>query len=246
MTDEEVLDKFEDLRKTGSVVVYGYRYFKSKIENYISISNLRLEIIQVNKGRVLYTLAAPILQVSHNKNKILFTDNKLVVVTDGPRANIVLREQYLKDGEEASPVQHFGTTELTVDSDIKLLKYVVEEVYRQGHIAGIGIRLPMFYRCTKNPERLRLNFNETLLENLGLETNCGSAKLKEAFLRNIDTLASKTEKGYVIDFSWVNAGGMVVALATAIGSKRPIETDIRLPAFFNNSVKANGWEIELI
>ena len=244
MNDCELISKLESLKQSPSRIVFGYRYYKNKLDNYIGISNLRLEITAVNKGKITYTLAAPLLQVSHGKNKVLFVDHGAVYVLDGPKANIILREEYAPEDCTVSTVAHMGTTEVTPDTDLKLLETVINRLTSPAY-PGLDMRLPRFYRCTKNPNRLRLNDTAELLSALGVEVSDGAEVIQQAFQNNLDAVAGKTSQGYVFPFEYVNAGGMIVAEANNMGNKRPTELYVRSVPWFKNYASASGWEIQI-
>ena len=247
LSKTQILEKFASLKEGPDKVVFGYRYVRQKIENYISITNLRLEILQIKEGKVMLTSAVPVLDISHNKGTVAFCDKDVCFITSGPRTNIIARTKYLKEGEEATPVSFCYAEELTEDSQFDYLKRAVmfnsAEVY-----PGIDMREPEMFRCSKNPERFRLNFNTQLADLLGVsDTEFKNANLlKEKFLQKIDTLACKTQEGYVVPFDWIYAGGMVIADASFMGKLKPSAFFIRSNTFLSHWVVAKGWNITVI
>lgn len=237
------LQKLESIRTGSPRVIFGYRYCSSKLDDYVSLTNLRLEVVQVDQGKILYTLAAPVLEVRHGKNFVEFHDRDLVIPTTGPRANILLRDKYLKDGEAAAPAPLCYTVEVTSDSDERILTRVCDMCSKPA-FPGIDMRMPAFFRCTKNPSRLRLNYVPELLEALGLEAGISQADMKEAFLDSLQTVATPTDEGWVVPFEWVYAGGMVVTSSVNLGKRSPKILYVRSPQFFRNYVSAKGWVIE--
>ena len=243
MTDDMILSKFESLRKDSPRVILGYTYYcREKELGYIAAHNMRMEIVQLNDGKVLYTRAAPILHVGRGVTSVKFCDHGLVFVTSGQRTNIVLKEEFLKEGEEAAPATHLGSEEVTCDSSIDTLKKVIY-LLSSKPFTGLSMRLPDFYRMTKNPSRMRLNINKELLDHLGLDNSAGSDVIKQKFLENIDSIAGKTDKGYVIPMEWINAGGMLTVDGRDLGSGKPRITYIRTLDFFRQYVKTHNWEI---
>lgn len=244
MQESQVLEKFNCIRTGQDRVVFGYRYVRQKIENYISLSNLRLEALQVKDGKVMLTSAAPVLDISHSKGTVAFCDKDVCFITSGPRTNIVIRTKYLKEGEEASPVSSCFSVELTEDSPIEQLRRAVMFGTADAY-PGIDMREPEMFRCSKNPERFRLNFNAQLSELLNIsETEFKDAdKLKQRFLQNIDNLSCKTAEGYVVPFEWIYAGGMVIADAHNMGKLKPNVFFTRSNDFFKNWAAAKGWSI---
>ena len=242
LTIAQQLQKLQSIKKSQPQVIFGYRYFHSKIANYVSLTNLRLEILQVNEGKVLYTLAAPVLEIRHGKSYVDFHDKGLVLPTEGDRAGILLRACYLKEGEPATLAPACLTVEVNEDTDSKYLQRAVE-LYGKPAYPGTDMRLPQFFRCTKNPYRLRLNFEPALLSALGLEAGVSAQVLKKTFRENIETVAVPTDGGWVVPFDWVYAGGMVVASAENLGKKMPKIYYTRSVTFFNNFIKANNWNI---
>lgn len=246
LTLAQKLQKFESIRNGPSRVIFGYRYITGKLaEDYVSLTNLRLEIVQISAGRVMYNLAAPVLEVHHGKSFIEFDDSNLVVPTEGSRSNIVLRSRYLKQGEVATPAPRCFYEEVTTDSEEKLITRVLELCSKPA-FPGIDMRVPQFYRCTKNPSRLRLNYVPDLLEALGLESGCSAEDLKEAFLGSLQSVARPTDEGWVVPFEWVYAGGMVVTTSLDLGSRIPRLVYVRSNQFFQNYVQAKNWNIKCI
>lgn len=246
MNEELILSKFEDLRKDSPRVIFGYTYYhRDKDVNYIAAQNMRLEAVQLKDGKVLYTKAAPILHSGRGLNSVRFCDKGLVFITTGPRTNIVLKEEYLKDDEEAAPATHLGTEEVTCESNIEII-YKVVNLLTSKPFSGLSMRLPDFFRMTKNPSRMRLNINKDLLDHLGLDNTAGSTVIKQKFLDNLDTIAGRTDKGYVVPMEWINAGGMLTVDGRDLGKGKPKITYIRTPEFFSQYVKTHNWEIECL
>lgn len=237
----QALQKLNSIRAAPQQVIFGYRYFHSKIDGYVSLTDLRLEALQIGE-KLLYTMAAPVLEVKHGKSFIDFHDKDIVLPTTGDRAGILLRACYLKEGEAASPATGCGTVEINEDSDPKHLLRAVE-IYEKPAFPGTDMRLPAFYRCTKNPSRLRLNYAPDLLAALELENGVSAEELKKVFMEKLDTVAAPTNDGWVVPFEWVYAGGMVVAAAENLGKKSPKIWYTRSLAFFQNFIKAHGWNI---
>ena len=246
LTLAQKLQKFESIRSGPDRVIFGYRYINGKLaEDYVALTNLRLEVVQISDRRVMYNLAAPVLEVRHGKSFIEFHDRDLVIPTEGSRSNILLRSKYLKQGESATPAPKCFYEEVTADSDEKLITRVLD-ICGKPAFPGIDMRMPQFYRCTKNPSRLRLNYLPELLDALGLESGCSAEELKEAFLGSLQAVARPTNDGWVVPFEWVYAGGMVVTTSLDLGSRIPRLVYVRSNQFFNNYVKAKNWVIECL
>lgn len=240
-----VLEKFESLKQQEGVAIFGYRYYHSKLADYVSLANLRLELLQIGKGKVLYTLAAPVMEVSRGSCSIKYDDCDLVVPQNSDRAGIVIRNRYLRDGEDAAPVANCGTWELTEDSDERLL-YRAADMAGKPAYPGTDMREPPYYRCSKNPSRIRLNYNADLLAALGLAPTVRAQELKEAFLNKLSQVASPTDEGWVVPFNWVYAGGMVVVPANDMGKKCPKVLYRRSTDFVRNFAAAKGWNLTCV
>ena len=52
---EMLLQKLKIARESSSRVVFCYKYVWSRIDDYVSLTNLRLEAIQVRDGKVFHT-----------------------------------------------------------------------------------------------------------------------------------------------------------------------------------------------
>ena len=238
----EVLEKFISIKDGPCQTLFGWRYFNHKLEDYVAISNLRLEMVQKLPDKILYTLAAPVMEVSHGKAEIRYYDKDLVFVTKGRKANIIMRSCYLKDSDEAVPAPSCGTVEVTEDSDERYIERVTD-LFSNPAFPGLDMRVPDYFRCSKDPSRLRLNFSASLRQALGLPSNVTAEELKEAFMENLQNVASATSEGWVVPFEWVYAGGMVVVPAVNMGKRRPKLVYVRSNQFVENFIKANQWKI---
>ena len=239
----EVLEKFLSIKEGPCQTIFGWRYLNHKLEDYVAISNLRLEMVRKLPDKVLYTLAAPVMEVSHGKADIRYYDSDLVLVTKGKRANIILRSCYLKEGDEAVPAPNCSTVEVTEDSPEQYIEKVVD-TFTRPVFPGLDMRIPDYYRCSKDPSRLRLNFSASLRQALGLPANVSAEDLKESFMENLHNVASATSEGWVVPFEWVYAGGMVVVPAFNMGKRRPKLLYVRTNQFVENYIKANQWKIQ--
>lgn len=243
--NELLIAKFKDIQASTPRVIFGYRYVVNKklSEAYVPITNLRLEVLQVGGGKVKHTLAVPLLDVRFGKSNIIFADKKVVYVSDGPRANIIIRSWFAKDDEQVTVVPHCGTVTVTEDSKPELLERVCR-LWKAPAYPGLDMRVPDMYRCTKNPDRLRLNVTRDLRSALGLKTGVAPEDLKELFMANIESLTVQTDKGYVIPMEWVYAGGMIVADGSTVAKQFPAVCYIRSTEFFKNWCTAHKWDIE--
>lgn len=136
-----LFDKLKTARGAEPRVVFGYKYLYNKLDNYISLTNLRLEIVQAGEGKILYTSAAPVLDVDHGKLDIKFADSKLLQVVSGSRANIIIREHLLEEGEQAFPPGHVGTEEVDENSRLKVLHTVYDYLTGSAY-PGYDMRVP--------------------------------------------------------------------------------------------------------
>lgn len=238
----EVLEKFISIKEGPCQTVFGWRYFNHKLEDYVAISNLRLEMVQKLPDKILYTLAAPIMEISHGVASIRYSDHDLVLVTKGRKANIIMRSCYLKESDEAVPAPNCLTEEVTEDSPERYIERVVD-LFSKPAFPGLDMREPDYYRCSKDPSRLRLNFSASLRQALGLPSNVSAENLKTVFMENLQNVACATSEGWVVPFEWVYAGGMVVVPAVNMGKRRPKLVYVRSNQFIENFLRANQWKI---
>lgn len=240
----QILEKFNSLKEGPEKVIFGYRYIRQKVEDFVSISNLRLEILQVKDGKVMLSSAVPVLDINYGKGSIAFCDKDVCFITSGPKANIILRNKHLKPDEEASPVSYCYNMLLNENSQISYLKKAVTMANAPAY-PGLDMREPEVYRCSKNPERFRLNWTKGLSEALGIGNNKvkDNETLKKLFLEKLDSLAIKTEEGYVVPFNWIYAGGMIIADAKNMGKYQPSVYYKRSVDFLRNWAAARNWSI---
>lgn len=246
MTVEQAMEKLKSMQQSPNKVVFGYRYIRHKIEDFISISNLRLEVLQIKDGNIKFTSAAPVLDIAHSKGSVAFCDKGVCFITEGARANIILRTKYLKENEEAAPVSFCYSKDIDENSSIEEIKKAAMFNSAAAY-PGLDMREPDLYRCSKNPDRFRLNLNQGLVDALGVSKGIkDEAHLKQLFMQNLDALAIKTEEGYVVPFNWIYAGGMVIADAKHMGKLKPSVFYTRTNEFFKNWVTARGWNIDTL
>lgn len=243
MTLEETMEKFVSISNSPSRVIFGYRYFKSKFQGYVGLSNMRLEMVQIKDRKVKHTMAVPVLEVRYGKCYVVFCDNNVMNVLTGPRANILLRSRFLKSDEVASPASHCGTQEVTLDSDLSLIERCVMFATTPSY-PGLDMRVPQLFRCTKHPDRLKLVTSPELLQTIGLPAGSSIEDIKKAFVENISSIASPTDEGWVVPFQWVYAGGMIVADSSTLGKVKPAILYSRTPEFVENWARAHRWEIQ--
>lgn len=245
MPDEMLFRKLDTAREAVPRVVFGYRYLGRRFDGMISITNVRLEIVQAGNGKVTHTLAAPVLSVQRGRIGIRFCDSNLMQVTTGGRAGILIRSEDLRSDEQAHEPGHFGTEEVTENSDEKVL-HTVYDFLTGAAYPGYDMRVPALFRVSKNPERLRLNITSELLSALELPAGTNSKVIEKTFLERLDAVAARTQEGgYIFPFEWIHAGGMVCADAKQMGHAKPAVLFTRSGSFFSNWCKANNWQIEV-
>lgn len=241
---KHLYDKLNVARESPPRIIFGYRYYWSVMDDFISLNNIRLEIYQLGNGRVLHTLAVPYLASNHGKSEVVFSDHGMVQITTGNRGSIVTKDIRLKPDEDANPVAHCGTTEIDENASEKELG-AFYAVAVGAALPGLDMRMPDVFRLSKYPERLKFNVCSSLLQSLNLPAGTSLQKLQEEAREHIKELSVATSCGYALPFDWIHAGGMCAVSKVGIGKKVKL-WHTRSADFFRNWCCAKGWDVECV
>ena len=240
----QILEKIESA-KTKDCVLFGWKYRNSKLEKkYVSLTNIRFEAVQIHNGKMLFTQAAPIIRLVRGKSSVVYYDKDVLTITEGKRAGINVLSSTLLDGEVAHEASALGTVEITSDTDSRILTKVAEMLEAGGY-PGIDMREPEYFRCTKRPEKLKLNFSSNLMEIINAKPGASAQEMRESFLASLPTLGMPTTSGWVIPYDYVFSGGMVIADGTAVIKSNNFLQE-RSYTYFLSYINTRGWNIQTI
>lgn len=243
---EQKIEKINNAKQMQDRVLFAWRFKDRKLEGkYVSLTNLRLEVLQIHNGRMLYTQAAPILKCVRGSNEVCYYDNNVMIITAGKRAGITVLAETLKDGEEAHLASMLGTVEITNDTDTNYINKAYTMLVDGGY-PGRDMRVPQLFRCTKQPKSLKVNYTTDLLKLIKAPAGATSDQLENCFVNSINKIGTATSSGFVIPFEYVYAGGMVVADGTGVTKNGTSYMQERSYDFFQQYVKFHDWKIQLI
>lgn len=209
--------KLERLRAETSLVLYKWTCGKTRVaDGYILLSDLRLNVLVGDRGRVIYSVAAPVLYMDRGLPVISFRDHDVLTVTDGARKGINILGQFLRDDEHAVPAKFCTTREILDEHQPawlvdKVLSLGCSPVYPVGRII-----MPELFRISRQPETLRLVFSKHLIHAIGGKEGDTIDVLRRKFIENKEAIGTRTDSGYVIAYDHVASGGCCVAASKGI------------------------------
>lgn len=241
----QILEKIESAKASKDCVLFAWRYKNSKLEKkYVSLTNIRFEAIQIHNGKMLFTQAAPVIRLVRGKSSVVYYDKDVFTITEGKRAGINVLSSTLLEGEVAHEASSLGTIEVTADTDARVLSKIADMLSVGGY-PGIDMREPEYFRCTKRPEKLKLNFSSDLMQAIKAKPGSTTQELKESFLAALPTIGLPTTSGWVVPYDYVFSGGMVIADGTVVIKSNAFLQE-RPYAYFLGYVNTHGWNIQTI
>lgn len=240
----QILEKI-DSAKTRDCVLFGWKYKNSKLEKkYVSLTNIRFEALQIHNGKILFTQAAPVIRLVRGRSSVVYYDKDVLTITEGKRAGINVLSSTLLDGEVAHEASSLGTVEITADTEERVLTKVADMLAAGGY-PGIDMREPEYFRCTKHPEKLKLNFSSDLMQAVKAKPGSTAQELRECFLAALPTVGLPTTSGWVIPYDYVFSGGMVIADGIAVLKNNAFLQE-RPYSYFLSYVNTHGWNLTTI
>ena len=236
--------KLGRLRAENGLALYKWTCGKTRVaDGYILLSDLRLNVLVGDKGRVTYSVAAPVLYMDRGLPVVSFRDHDVLTVTDGARKGINVLGQYLRPGEKAVQARFCTTREITDDKqpswlEDKIMSMGGSPVYPVGRIV-----MPEMFRISRQPETFRLIWSRELISAIGGRPDDTVDELRRKFVDHKESIGTKTDSGYVISYDHVASGGCCVVASRGITLRSgsivhmmPLET-------MRKELKQRKWEI---
>ena len=242
MEKTEKLDKIRAIDENQ--VLFRWRYLGNKVAGqFISITNLRLEIVQLKDGNILLNQAAPVVIMRQGRPYVIMKSDNITHITTGIRGGIVISGCSLREGEEGHVPKMTGSRYLNEESDIEDIN-TVYSICEEDPYPGIDMRMPELFRCSANYDKFKPAMSTDLYNILGL-SNPTTEEVKQAFIDNISTFAVKTAVGYIVPYSYIHSGGMIVVDGRCITKTGSVVYKRSLD-FFDRYCENHKWEIKQV
>ena len=211
-------DKMVKLRRLEDVAVFKWTAGHKRIaDDYLLLSNLRLNTLSCTRGHVYYSSAAPVMYNVHGRPAISFRDRDLLTLVAGSnRAGINVPAGMLKAGEEAVPTRFCEWREVDEDHCPKWLEQRIMSMATGTIYCAYQMRMPDIYRISKKPETLKPIFSSQLIKAIGGKKEDSTEVLMKKFHDNLDLFGTYNAEGYVIPGEYICAGGCCVVAAKGI------------------------------
>jgi len=238
-------EKLCNLRNRDNFVLFRWTAQKFRIaEDYIPLSNLRLNVLSCNKSQVVWSSSAPILYQAHGRPVISFRDSNLVTVLEGSKrkgTNLIC--SMLSEGEIAAPTR---TCEYRVVEDEfcptwlanRIIAMATEPVYPVSQI-----KMPDLYRVSKAPTNLKPIFSKRLIDSIGGLPEDSTKTLLDKFHKNLDLFGEFTNTGWVVPYDYVASGGCCVVAAHGIPASKGSAVHSMTLRTFLADIDRKHWQI---
>lgn len=237
--------KLARLQTNADLALYKWTSGKARIAGeFILLSNIRLNSLVCDRGRVTFSVAAPVLYMDRGRAVIRFLDRDVLTVADGARKGINALSRFLVDGENAVPATYCCSMELAPDSRVP--KWIADKVLSMGNSPVYPVtRLisPELFRISKRPETLRPVFNTAMLKAIGGSRTDSMEALTRKFLENFDLFGAKTDNGYVIANDYIATGGCCVAAARGLSMRSGSLTHMMPLALYRQELAERHWAV---
>lgn len=239
-------DKMVKLRRLEDIAVFRWTGGHKRIaDDYILLSNIRLNTLTCSRGRVFYSSAAAVVYNVHGRPCISFRDHDLLTIMGGSnRAGINVPAGMLKPGEEATPTRYCEWREVDEDHCPKWLEQRIMSMATSTIYCAYSMRMPDLYRVSKKPETLKPIFSSQLIKAIGGKRTDSTEILMEKFHNNLDLFGTFNADGYIIPNEYICAGGCCVVAARGIpAATGSIVFSMPLQTFIAD-VSRLHWQIE--
>ena len=242
MEKEEKVNKLKSIEEPQ--VLFRWRYLGNKIAGqFISITNLRLETVQIEKGKVLLSQSAPVVIMHQGKPLVIMKSDNITHITTGLRGGIVISGCSLREGEEGHVPKMSGSRYLNEESSVDDIN-IAYDMCSEEPYPGIDMRMPELFRCSANYSKFKPAMSPELYDVLGLY-NPTTDVVQRAFIEDISKFSIKTAVGYIVPYSYVHAGGMIVVDGSNITRTGSVVYKRSLD-FFKTYIRNKKWEIETV
>lgn len=237
-------DKLNRLSRMEDMAIFRWSAGTQRIAgDFILLSNLRLNTLSCNGGRIVYSEAAPTVYSYHGRPSITWHDRGLLTVITGGRAGINIKAHSFRDDEECAETRFCEWRLVDEEHCPKWLENKIRSMCSDVVYPTASVRMPDVYRISKKPETLRPIFTKALIDAIGGSREDSSEVLMQKFRANFELFAHKTNDGYVIPGDYICAGGCCVVRAKGIPANGgSIKFSIPLRSFVAECSRSH-WEI---
>ena len=211
-------DKMVKLKRLDDVVMFRWVAGHKRIAgDYVLLSNMRLNVLSCDHGKVVYSSSAPIMYQVHGRPAISFRDRDLMTIISGSsRAGINVASNMLKEGESAAQTRFCEWRVVDADHcplwlEQRIMSMATGTIYNCAQL-----RLPDLFRISKKPETLKPIFTSSLIKAIGGEPNDDAETLNKKFHDNLELFGQFNDDGYIVPNDYICAGGCCVAAAKGI------------------------------
>ena len=213
-----IREKLINLRRYNDMVLYRWTAGYSRIaDEFYPLQNLRLVVLSCNNGNLVYSSSAPIMYNVHGRPVIVFKDRNVMTIIDGSkRKNLNVECSKMYDDETAVQAHHCGYKVIEDDFCPKWLEKKILHMGTSPVYPVAQFRMPDMFRLCRKPDMLKPIFSKALLRAIGGEPHDSSEILLQKFQANRDKFGKMVNDGYIIDNSYVAAGGCVIVATKGI------------------------------
>lgn len=236
--------KLSRLRTKEDLVLYKWTCGHGRVADmFIPLSNLRLNVLTCNGGRVYYSIAAPILYLDKGRSVIRFLDKDVLTVVSGDRLGVNILSRFLHEGEEAVPAQYCTSREIDGDKHPKWLEQKIMSMGCSPVYPVSGLIMPELFRMSRSLDGIKPLFTSTMLAAIGASRTDSVERLIELFRDHFELFGVSTPSGYVIPNEFVSAGGLCVAASRGVGMKSGSVVHSIPLTLFRQAMESRKWNI---
>ena len=211
-------DKLNKLSRIDDMVVFQWTAGHKRIaQDFVLLSQVRLNVLSCNAGKIVYSTSAPIVYNYHGRPAITFHDRGLMTVIAGSsRAGVNIPTRMLKQGEEGAPTRYCEWRIVDEDFCPKWLENKIMSMCTGVLYPAFSVKLPDVYRVSKKPETLRPIFTSKVIASIGGNPTDSTEELLSKFRAHLDLFGFKSNEGFVIPNEYICTGGCCVVRAKGI------------------------------
>lgn len=240
-------EKLKKLKRLNDLVLYKWTAGSHRIaENFILLSDLRLNVLTCSEGSIVFSSAAPILYMDKGRPVIQFRDRDVMTILNGQRRGVNVAGCLLKAGESATEARYCESRIVDEDHCPKWLEDKVMSLGNSPTYPVAQLRLPELFRISKKPETLKPIFTTALIRDIGGERLDSTETLLQKFRNNLDLFGYYTDEGFVISNDYIASGGCVVSASKGITARSGSVVHMMTLGAFRNECEKRHWKIRTV
>lgn len=214
-------------------------------KHYVPLSEIRLNVLTCDQGRIIYSSAAPVLYMERGRSVIRFLDRGLLTINEGDRKDINILPAFLRSEEEATETRFCGYNNVADTECPKWLELrILEMIDEEERYMALHIVMPDLYRISRVAENFKPVFNKELKSKIGAAQQDSLEVLKRKFLENINRIGYNTDDGYVISNDLIASGGCCVAETRWCRGDDRSAVHMMPMSEFIKDIESHKWSIE--